>query len=623
MYGYTGKLLRVNLSSGESKVEPIPDSAVKDFLGGRGLGVRYLYQELSPGIDPLGLQNKLLFLMGPLGATPALGFSKMAVVTKSPLTGGVVKSIGGGYFGAWLKFAGFDALIVEGKAQNPVYICLENGSIRLLDANELWGLDTQQTQEMLRKRHGPKAKVACIGPAGEKLVRYSAIVSDRRTAARGGVGTVMGAKRLKAIVANSTGSVALYNAKEFRGLAREQAKRMKNDKRRIQLTKYGTSYLTLPFVQLGIYPTYNFRKGTLEGIEKLSAEEFAKFKVRNYGCYGCMTRCGQVRQVTEGPYAGALSDGPEYETIFSLGGLVGNNDPASLIAVDALCDLLGLDTISTGVCIAFAWELFEKGIINLKDTDGLDLRWGNHQDIIKMVGKIGRREGLGQVLGEGVKRAAEYIGKGAETCAMHVKGSEIPGYEPRAVKGYGLIYATSNIGANHMYGRPREEVAGSKDRFADEGKGERIARAQIEQAVNDSLIQCNFGATGLLPELRNRLLVAATGFEEFNDSSYLDKIGERIVCLERAFNVREGFGRQDDILPLRMLNEPLENAGPATGQRMQNLEGLLNEFYEAVGYNHQGIPAQQKLRELGLEWVINDIERAEMLGSANLSKDVF
>jgi aldehyde:ferredoxin oxidoreductase len=610
MYGYTGKLLRVNLSSGESKVEPVPDPVVKDFLGGRGLGIRYLYQELSPGIDPLGVENKLLFAMGPLGATPALGFSKIAVVTKSPLTGGMTKSVGGGYFGAFLKFAGFDALIVEGRAQNPVYIYIKDGDAEVVNAVELWGLDTQEVQEELRNRHGLRTKVACIGPAGEKLVRYSAIVSDRRAAARGGVGAVMGAKKLKAVAINATGTVTLYNVEEFKSLVREQVEGLKNDKRRAVLTQYGTSYLTVPFAQLGIYPTYNFQKGTLEGIEKLSAEEFARFKVKNYGCYGCMTRCGQVRQVTEGRYAGAISDGPEYETICTLGGLIGNNSPASLIAVDSICDRLGLDTISTGVCLAFACELFEKGIISLKDTDGLDIRWGNHEDIIKMVEKIGKREGLGQVLGEGVKRAAECIGKEAETYAMHVKGSEIAGYEPRALKGYGLIYATSNIGANHMYGRPRQELDGKIDPFSEKDKGTIIAEAEFEQAVNDSLIRCNFGATGLSPELRNKLLVAATGFEEFSHSSCLDMIGERIVCLERVFNVREGFGRHDDSLPLRMLNEPLQDAGPATGQRMRNLQGLLDEYYEAVGYNLQGIPSQQKLRELGLDWVINAVESA-------------
>jgi aldehyde:ferredoxin oxidoreductase len=609
MYGFTGKLLRVNLGSGQSKVEPIPEPVVKDFLGGRGLGVRYLYQELSPGVDPLGAENKLLFLMGPLGATQAQGFSKMAVVTKSPLTGGIAKSIGGGYFGAFLKFAGFDALIVEGEAQNPVYIYIEDGKVSLVDAVELWGLDTQQTQQKLWEKHGTRTKVACIGPAAEKLVRYSAILSDRRTAARGGVGAVMGAKKLKAVAVNSTGSVALHNAEEFKKAVREQIEGLKGSKQRAMYTRYGTSYLTSPFAELGIYPTYNFRKGSLKGIEKLSSEEFVKFKVKNYGCYGCMTRCGQVRQVTEGPYAGALSDGPDYETICTLGGLVGNSDPASLIAIDALCDLLGLDTISTGVCIAFACELFERRIIDLKDTEGLNLRWGNHQDIIRMVEKIGRRQGLGQVLGEGVKRAADHIGKGAEAYAMHVKSSEIAAYQPRAVKGYGLIFATSNVGANHMYGRPREEVAGSEERFADEGKGEKMARAQITQAIADSVIQCNFGTTGLSPELRGKLLVASTGFVEFDDPAYLNLIGERIVALERVFNVREGFNRKDDTLPRRMLTEPLQDAGPATGEVIRKLDTLLDEYYDAFGYTRQGVPTAERLRKLGLGGVIKDIEK--------------
>lgn len=245
-----------------------------------------------------------------------------------------------------------------------------------------------------------------------------------------------------------------------------------------------------------------------------------------------------------------------------------------------------------------------------KHEDGLDLTWGNPGDILKLVEKIGRREGFGELLGEGTKRAAEHIGKGAETCAMQVKGLEIPAYEPRAIKGYGLIFATSNIGASHMYGRPREEFVGKKDRFADEGKGEDIARNQKAQAVEDSVIQCSFGAaTGFTPELHSEFLVAATGFNEFGDPIYLDKIGERIICLERLFNVREGFSRKDDTLPARMLTEPLKNAGPATGQVIRKLDTLLDEYYDAFGYTRQGIPSIEKLSQIGLEWLVKDVER--------------
>lgn len=609
MRSYTGKLLRVNLSNRESHIEDIPDQLLKDFLGGRGLAVRYLYSELKAGVEALGPDNKLLFMMGPLGATTVMSVSRMAVVTKSPLTGCVAKSIVGGNFGTFLKFAGFDGVILEGKAEKPTYIHIDGNGVHILDADEIWGLDTEETQMKLRQLHGTSTKAICIGPAGEKLVRYAVVISDLRCGGRTGVGTVMGAKKLKAIAVNSSGPLGVYDPQQFKSLAREQIEGLKTSPRRIQMTNFGTSYLTLGFEKMGIFPVKNFQEGHLEGVEKISDEAFAKIKIKNDGCWGCMTKCGQVRRVTEGPYAGAVSEGPDYETIWALGGNLANIDLASLIAADSLCDRLGIDTISAGNAIGFACELFERGIITKKDTDGLDLTWGNHGDMLKLVEKIGRREGFGELLGEGTRRAAEHIGKGAEAYAMHVKGLEIPAYEPRAVKGYGLIFATSNIGANHMYGRPREELAGKVDRFAEEGKGKDIARNQIAQAVEDSVVQCSFGpATGFTPESRGKLLVAATGFNEFSDPAYLDLIGERILCLERSFNVREGFSRKDDTLPARMLTEPLKNAGPATGQVIK-LDTLLDEYYDALGYSPQGIPTTEKLRQIGLEWVIEDINR--------------
>jgi aldehyde:ferredoxin oxidoreductase len=610
MRGYTGKLLRINLGNRQSHIEDIPEQWIKNFLGGRGLAARYLYDELDAGVEPLGPDNKLLFMMGPLGATTAMSVSRMALVTKSPLTGTIAKSIMGGNFGAYLKFAGFDGIIVEGEAEKPTYVHIDKDGVHILDADEIWGLDTQETHAKLRQRHGRSTQTACIGPAGEKLVRYAIILSDRRCAGRTGIGAVMGAKKLKAIAVNSAGPLSVYDSQRFKKLAREQIGGLKTSPRRIRMTDFGTSYLTLGFEKMGIFPIKNFQEGHLEGIERLSEEEFAKIKVKNSGCYGCMTKCGQERRVTEGLYAGALSEGPDYETIWALGGNLANTDLASLVAADSLCDRLGIDTISTGNAIGFACELFERGIITQKDTDGLDLTWGNHGEIVKLVEKIGRREGFGKLLGEGTKRAAEHIGKGAEAYAIHVKSLEIPAYEPRAIKGYGLIFATSNIGANHMYGRPREELAGTKDRFAEEGKGEDIARAQKGQAVEDSIVQCSFGAaTGFTPELRGELLVAATGFNEFGAPAYLDQIGERIICLERSFNVREGFSRKDDTLPARMLTEPLKNAGPSTGQVIQKLDTLLDEYYQAFGYIRQGIPSIEKLTQLGLEWVIEDIKR--------------
>ncbi len=610
MRSYTGKLLRLDLSNHKSHIEDIPEQWMKNFLGGRGLADRYLYSELKAGVEPLGPDNKLIFMMGPLGATTVMSVSRTAIVTKSPITGTIAKSVMGGSFGAFLKFAGFDGIIVEGEARNPTYIHIDVDGVHILDAYEIWGLDTEKTQKKLREKHGASTKVACIGPAGEKLVRYAVILSDRRCGGRTGIGAVMGAKKLKAIAVNSSGPLSVYDPQQLKRLAREQIEALKTSPRRIQMTNFGTSYLTLGFENMGIFPVKNFQEGHLEGVEKISEEEFVKIKIKNDGCWGCMTKCGQVRRVTEGPYAGALSEGPDYETIWSLGGNLGITDKAYLVAADSICDKLGIDTVSTGNAIGFACELFERGIITKKDTDGLDLTWGNHGEIVKLVEKIGRREGFGKLLGEGTKRAAEHIGKGAAACAMHVKGLELPAYEPRAVKGYGLILATSNVGANHMYGRPREELAGTKDRFAEESKGGDIARNQISQAVEDSVIQCSFGpVTGFTPEFRGKLLVAATGFTEFGDPAYLNHIGERIICLERSFNLREGFSRKDDTLPARMLTEPLKNAGPATGQVIRKLDALLDEYYDAVGYSPQGIPKADKLKQLGLEWVIKDIEK--------------
>jgi aldehyde:ferredoxin oxidoreductase len=377
------------------------------------------------------------------------------------------------------------------------------------------------------------------------------------------------------------------------------------------MSDFGTSYLTLGFEKVGIFPVKNFQGGHLDGVEKIGDEALASIKTKNDGCYGCMTKCGQVRKVTGGTYGGAVSEGPDYETIWSLGGNLANTDVGALIAADSLCDKLGIDTVSAGNSIGFAYELYQRGIITKKDTDGLELNWGDPAPMIALVEKISRREGFGQLLGEGTKRAAEKIGKGAEDYAMQVKGLELPAYEPRAVKGYGLVLATANIGASHMYGRPRDELSGKKDRLTEVDKGKDIAEAETSQATQDAVIQCSFGpVTGLNPQQRSELLVAATGFKEFSDPDYVETIGERILCLERCFNVREGFDRKDDTLPKRMRTEPLKDAGPATGQTVKNLDGLLDEFYDALGYTRQGIPSEAKLKELGLDWVVKDVKKS-------------
>jgi aldehyde:ferredoxin oxidoreductase len=409
------------------------------------------------------------------------------------------------------------------------------------------------------------------------------------------MGTVMGSKNLKALSINvPIKRPTAFDPATFKGLIKAQIDILKAHPRKKTMATLGTPYITKIVNKLGILPTKNFREGSIATIEDISGDAFYELKKARAGCYACMTRCGGMRDVTLGPFGGSQIDGPEYETIFAFGPLLGLTDRQFVIDANALCDAYGIDTISTGVCIAFACELFAKGIISSADTGGLKLTWGNKEAIFPLIEQIGKREGFGRLLGEGVKKAAEQLGGDAPSLAMHIKGLELPGYEPRGVKGYALSMATSNIGGSHMYGRPREEFSGQADPLVETGKGDLIARVQKEQALEDSLIACTFGNTGLDAAMYARLLLAATGMDNFGSAENLLKIGERIVCIERCFNVREGFDRKDDTLPERMRQEPLRKAGPATDQMVVNLEHLLDEYYQALGYTPQGIPGINK-----------------------------
>jgi len=418
----------------------------------------------------------------------------------------------------------------------------------------------------------------------------------------------MGAKNLKAISINVPIRRPIpYDKSKFERLLKKQISILKAHPRRKNMTTLGTPYITTVVNRLGILPVRNFQEGSIQGIEEISGGEFYESKKAKAGCYQCMTRCGGMRDISRGPLSGSQIDGPEYETIFAFGPLLGITQKSFLINANALCDYYGLDTISTGVCIAFALELFEKGIISTADTDGLDLTWGDKDAVNSLIEKIGRRVGIGRLLGEGVRRAAESIGKEANPYAMHIKGLEMSGYDPRGVKGYALSMATSNIGGSHMYGRPREELSGKMDPFSEKEKGVSIAQVQKEQALEDSLIACTFGNSGLDLQKYREFLTAATGIKEFGSPDDLLKIGERIICIERCFNAREGFGRKDDSLPKRMTSEPLKNAGPSTGQVVKNLDGLLDEYYEILGYTKEGIPTVEKLKDLELEGAIKDV----------------
>ncbi len=613
MSTYTGRLLRVNLTSGTTSWETVPFDVQRFLVGGRGFGIHYLWDEMTSGVDPLGPENKLVFLPGALAGTQAQGFGRWIVMTKSPLTGGLARAVGGGNFAAFMKFAGCDLIVIEGKAEQPSYLLVDEDGVRVSSAEDLWGLDTERTQLALEAKHGKRVQTACIGPAGERLVRYATITHGTRTASRCGVGTVMGAKNLKAIsILAKAKPLEAHDSDWFKALLKEHAGILKEHKRVIKMHKFGTTFLAQMTREMGILPFKNFQTANMEGIENLFTGAYSDMRVASHGCFNCMTRCGQVHVVKDGPYAGARSEGPEYETIWAFGAQVGNTEPGATVEADHLCDSLGVDTISTGSTIGFAMELFQRGIITTEDTGGLELRWGDHKVILELIRMIAMREGFGRLLGEGTKRAAEVIGKGAEKYAMHSKGLEFPAYEPRAAKIHGLSMATSNIGGSHMYGYARQEISGKADprpvdRFADEGNGDIAGYNQICKALEETGILCNFADSGMTYELLGKLLAVGTGFTEFQDQGYLNLVGERIVCLERCFNVREGFSRKDDTLPDRMRSEPLPDAGPATGEMVRNLDGLLDEYYAYMGYDHNGIPTRETLRELDLDYVKFDV----------------
>jgi aldehyde:ferredoxin oxidoreductase len=536
------------------------------------------------------------------------------VCTKSPLTGIFARSVGGADFGAWLKFAGYDFIIVEGKADKPVYLYLTKESCVIKDAREIWGKDIDITQQWLTGQHGKNTRSACIGPAGEKLVRYAHIASSRRTAGRCGTGTVMGSKNLKAIAINAQRDIQLADAEAYKIAVNKQIEAYKTSRGFQHHKANGTMDMQDNTNRLGIFPVRNNRFGRMPEPEKISFPEYHKLRTGEFGCYSCTVRCGKISTVNSGPYAGASSEGPEYESIWAFTGPVESHSIEASIAADQLCDLLGLDTISTGNTIGFAYELYEKGLLTKADTDGLELTYGNHQAMVELVKKIAAREGIGDLLAEGVMRVAAKIGKGAEDYAIHAKGLEYPAYEPRGAKAHGFSYITSNIGAAHNYGYAHQEVRGipiprALDRFTEEDKADIVIYNQNETAVAELGIACVFTMEwGWFPETFGELLAAATGIKKCADMHYLRNIGDRIINLERAFNVREGFSRKQDTFPKRLLTEPLHTRGsPGEGETIHSLNKFLDQYYQLRGWTQDGIPTKSKLSEIGLSFIVKDM----------------
>jgi len=602
MYGYWGKILRVNLSTGKISVEEFGEEFVKKWLGTRGFAIHYLLKEMDPKIDAFSEENKLIFSTGALTGTVAPTGGRYMVITKSPLTGFIAMANSGGFFGAELKMAGWDMIIVEGKSEKPVYLRIEDEKVELRDATHVWGKRVSETEKILRKEFGDKhVQIASIGPAGENLVRFSAIMNNgHRAAARGGVGAVMGSKKLKAIVVRGHKRIEVIDRKKFISVMREKTEILKNDPVAGQgLPAYGTAILVNIINQNGLYPTMNFRYGQFKYAEEQSGEAMSKkYLKRNKPCYACPIGCGRVNEMdTIGE-----TEGPEYESTWALGANLGINDLASIIEANHMCDDFGLDTISTGGTLATAMELYDRGFLKQEDLgDAPPFRWGNTEVLHYYIPRIARREGFGSILAEGGYRLAEKYG--CLDCFMGVKKQELPAYDPRGAEGHGLGYATDNRGGDHIKAYLiSPEILGYPFKMdphdiSDE-KVKMLILFQDLTAVIDAAGMCVFTTFGLGGDDYRDLLNAAFGYN-FTTEEWL-KVGERIWNAERLFNLKAGLNpEKDDTLPKRLTDEPMPE-GPNKGHVVR-LKEMLPRYYALRGWNPDGTIPEEKIKELGLE----------------------
>ena len=587
-----GKILEVNLSTRTIKKTPLNVNIAKNLFGGSGYGAWILHDEMpNPSqVDPIGPENPLIIMSGPLTGTLLPGGARAVAVAKSPLTGIFGEACTGGHFPSEMKFAGFDGTILLGRASSPMLLSIIDGEARLADAKHLWGLDAYETIETVPKELGDRRiKVACIGSAGERLAKLACIMNDDgRTFGRTGLGAVMGSKNLKAIAVRGSRKVLIADEKEFMDCVREHREKAKESSRAQGLKKDGTSMSVETFEHIGNLPTKYWTKGIFEGAAKISGSTMTKSILsKTVACYACPIGCGRYIELKEGPYAGLRGPGPEYETIAAFGSLCLNDNLESIAKANDLCNRYGLDTISAGSTIAFAMECYEKGLITKKETIGVELTWGNHEAIVKMVELMGRKEGFGAILADGVKEASRRIGKGSEKFAMHVKGLEVPMHEPRRHKSMGLGYATSNRGACHLQGTPMFIERGmlmpeyglkkKMDGFSIERKPEITTLYQDLGAAFNALGVCIFTIFDITPvDLIARAYTALTGHGI--DKTSLRETGERIWNLKRIFNMKCGVTPRDDTLPQRFTGEQL-NEGAAKNSVCE-LEPMMKQYYK-------------------------------------------
>ncbi|EAX47179.1 Aldehyde ferredoxin oxidoreductase [Thermosinus carboxydivorans Nor1] len=592
--GYMGKILEIDLTSKKITMIDTDMKLAEKFVGGRGMGAKYLWDRItSPGLDPLSPENPLMFWTGPLTGTAIPGPSRITVCTKSantsplaspyPHASTVAWSCMGGQFAPELKFAGYDGIIITGKSDKPVYIVIDDAKVEIKDAAHLWGKSTNQTDLLLQKELGPQFRTLYIGPAGENLVKFAAIISESsRAAGRSGVGCVMGSKKLKAIAVRGTNVVPVADPEGMIKLRKEMFATLESWNAYDQWRRWGTASMLIASSQAGTHVTRNFREGTYEQVDKIGAPISEKeFWVKHRSCYQCPLHCMKIGQVTSGPYKGTIAEGPEYET----GTMHGSNclvtDLGGMMKSIELADDLGLDSITTGNILGFLMELYEKGIVTRADLDGIDMKWGNIEAMLAIQQKIAKREGVGDILAEGVKKAAAKFGQDAEKYAIQIKGQELAAWNIPANHGFAIVYGTSNRGACHQVGPTVEE--------------------QHRRTMCDTLVICRFPYYGIGTALYQKALNVITGWK-LDDAGFF-KVAERIWNLEKVFNAREGFRRADDYVPKRFTTEAF-TVGPKKGAILppETQEKILDEYYTKRGWDVKtSLPGEAKLKELGLE----------------------
>lgn len=621
-YGYAGKILRINLSKNEVKVHSLDRSLILGYLGGRGFNVRRLYWEVPKNVPPLSPSNKLMFATGPL---VGIGFpmgARLNVTSKSPQTGILGDSNVGGHFAAEMKYAGFDQIIIEGRSSKPVYIYVDNGNVEVRDAQGIWGLSISEAYQVIRRElRDWRMQIALIGPAAENYVKFSGIFFNvYRPAARTGLGVVMASKNIKAIAVRGDGFIEVAKPSDFEKFIEEMEVEIYQHQQYWPRRIMGTSRILMAANKLGFLPAFHFTKSVVDDAYMISGERLAlEYNVKNRACFSCVIPCSRFFVINCGPFAGLYGEGPEYESLAGFTVRIGNNDLDAALKAISMVNELGMDAISTSEVISWAMELHDKGLLTKSEIDGLELEWGNMDSVFKLIEMIAFRRGFGDILADGVAKAAEKLGKGSDL-AFHVKGLEMIQADPRGLKGYGLGFAVSTRGADHLRSEPFIELSDdpkigemlfgepeSTLRLGTRGKGKLVAYFENWCAVIDSLEVCKNIAENMMLltfDKISKLMSIVIGLDlTVND---VTRIGERIVNIERAYIVREGIRRSDDMLPKRFIEESIKN-GPSAGSKI-NLNQMLNEYYLTRGWNRNGIPTEEKLRELGLNDVLNDLK---------------